>query len=274
MIDRNNVEQVNPFGADDARVAARLGLTLPELWVTDRYDERLAIEGLSLQVNPDELIKGYDRLEIQLQRGGFGILFDSLRHDEGAETQRKYHIPKHFERDMSNVPFFTLLADPTPTTQEESAELADFGLLLGSRVMADLAEYKTAEEIEEERDKQAEHLKVGGLVAHVVTSAGNLGAMAAGIYQAVPYLGSGAGTVVVLGGVGARIVTAIKSRHIKEQELCEFDEDEVEGSVGAVAKTVKIVSFEPNLGGSSEVTRSKMKSIMAELDQIDRDAGL
>jgi hypothetical protein len=260
-----NAVKVESFDAEDQRIAKRLGIVIPELWMTNRYEERLAFEGLSMQVDPDNLIKAYDRLEVSLDRGGFGVVFDSLGYDEGAETKREYQLPRWYQRDFDHLPILTLEADPTPTSQEKSAELADFGLLLGSCVMVDLIEDSI--DLEDKKSKKANRLNNTGIVAQLTTSLGNLGAIATGVYEAVPYAGSGIGYAIIAGGFGARIATMLKSRNLKSQELSEFTEDEIEDTVSAVAKDARIITYQSSFG-STESTRIVLRSIRDELDSM------
>lgn len=266
-----NAERINPFDAEDQRIADRLGIILPELWMSDRYEQRLELVDMSLQVDPDNLVRAFDRLGIQSPRQ-FGIVFDSLDHDAGAETDQIYQIPDTYRRTLDTMPVFRLLADPTPTDEEHSAQLTDFGLLIGSRVMADLTETERSAELAEEKKKHASHLTVGGVAAQFTTAIGNIAANSAHLYDVLPYIGSGAGLVVVGGGLTARIVTAIKSRHMKEQDLCEYAEDQAEEAVAAVAAGSQIISFVPTFGGS-EATRKMLKDIQAELDAVDPSSG-
>ncbi len=260
-----NVVKVEPFDAEDQRIAGRLGIVVPELWMTDRYEERLSLEGLSMQIDPDNLIKAYDRLEVSLKGGGFGVVFDSLGYDEGAETKREYQIPKSYFRSQQHLPTFTLEADPTPTSEEKSAELADFGLLLGSCAIVDLIENEN--DLEELKAGKANRINNSGIVAQATTAVGNLGAVLTGVYEAVPYAGSSIGYAILLGGAGSRIATMLKSKKIKSQELCDFTEDEIEDIVSAVAKDARIISFQSSFG-STESTRQVLKSIRDELDSI------
>lgn len=262
-----NVERLSPFDAEDERTAKQLEITLPDLWITDRYDARLRLADTSLQIDPDALIAAYDRLGIQVPCN-FGVIFDSLDHDAGPETDCIYRVPDTFERAVETTPVFTLLADPTPTTGEHSAELTDFGLLIGSRVMADIIDAERADDLRTEKKKRGERITAGGVIAQFTTTVGNIAANSAHLYNALPYIGSGAGLIVVGSGLAARIGSIVQSRHLKEQQLCVFAEDMVEDSVLAVSKTAGIVTFAENIGGS-ESTRRVLRSIYDELDRID-----
>lgn len=271
MIHARNIAPVTVFDSDDLRIANKLGIVVPELWITDRYEARLEREGLSLQVNPDGIIDAYDRLEISEADGeNFGVLLDSLHYDEGAETQREYRDSDfRYPRTIrsSELPYFTLRADATPTEKEHSAALADFGLLLGSKVMNDLMIRDRADELAEEQSEHAKNVKFGGVVAQLATGVGNIVATGFGVYQAVPYIGGGAGIGVVLAGVGARVITNMRSKQLEEEAIYEFAEDEEEPVVQKIADSVKIISFVPDIGGTI-ATRGIMENIRRELENL------
>ncbi|MDB5183087.1 MAG: hypothetical protein JWO47_871 [Candidatus Saccharibacteria bacterium] len=276
MIDARNILSVNPFDLEDARIAKRLGIHLPDLWMTERYEERLAREGFSLQVDPDKLIAAFDRLEIGGDTVGFGVLFDSLGYEAGPETIRKYAGVDKFrygsnvsDRD-SDLPFFTLLADPTPTVVEHSAERATFGLLLGSKVMSEMIDYEAQEELEVQRDKKANHLKVTGLYTNVGVVISNMIARVSGAYDGIPVVGNPIVTAVGAGVLGAAAsgLGRHKSSEVKNGEVCEYAESIAEEMVLPVAQQFSVISFQPMIGTDPTISRKLLKEIRGEVENL------
>ncbi len=275
MIDAKNIVPITPFDADDRKIASRLGIILPDIWMSERYEARLDDKGVVMQIDPDEAIKALDRLDVgNGSEQPFGVLIDSLSYDEGPETVRKYNSTNDYRYraranndNDKNLPFFTLLADPTPTFNEKSASLTDRGFLIGSKVMAEMLDDTKQESIEKQRQHRMNKLTIDGTVVQVGSAVGNAIAYFSGWYGAVPILHKNTTFPVVVGGLVYRAKKFKEWREIKNAEVCDFVDYMVEGSVEKVADQVHIFSFVPAVG-SSEESRQILKSIREGLDKL------